>query len=239
MKEIFLKKDIKTFHCEIKSVDSQKRIIEGWANTRYPDRVNDIVDPKAFEESLKVYMANPVILAMHDQEKLPIGKTLQATIAQDGLWIRAEIAPKGTSQLADEVWGLIEFGALKALSIGYRPIEVELDESGMYAILKNLELMEISVVSVPANRESLFSVAKSFHAGTDLVEKAAPKIGFEKTKGEIKALETVLTREFKNLDESNKLFVESFLARLQDVVNSESEILELEIEVLELENALH
>ena len=239
MKEIFLKKDVKTFHCEIKSVDSQKRIVEGWANTRYPDRVNDIVDPKAFEETLAVYMANPVVLAQHDQDKLPVGKTIEAKITPDGLFVRVEIAPKGASQLSDEVWNLIEFGALKAFSIGYIPVEVEFDDSGMYAVLTKLELMEISVVSVPANRESLFSIAKSFHLGTDLIDKKQPKIGFEKTKGEMKSIETLLIKEFKNLDQSNKIFVESFLARLQDVVNSETELLELEVEVLELENALH
>lgn len=136
--------------------DDDERIIEGWASTDALDRYNEITDPQAFKKTLKTYMKNPVLFFGHESWKLPIGKVLKAQIKDDGLWVRAKI-----SEGADAVWGLIKEEILKTFSFGYRLLKSEKDEkTGVLTILE-LELFEISVVSIPANPEAMIELAKS------------------------------------------------------------------------------
>ena len=159
-------KNIKRFHCQIKAEDNSKRIIRGFANTRFKDRVNDIVDPNAFVEAMAIFMTNPIVLLQH-QCDCPIGQITAYQINSDGLYVTAKIA-EGIED-ADETWALIEQGVLRALSIGFYPIEWDYDSELDASVITKLELVEISIVSIPANRESLFSVAKAFKDGTDLI----------------------------------------------------------------------
>lgn len=58
-----------------------------------------------------------------------------------------------------EAYALLKAGAIRGLSIGYRELEAEPD--GNNRILKKLDLMEISVVSFPANRRANVTAVKS------------------------------------------------------------------------------
>jgi hypothetical protein len=58
-----------------------------------------------------------------------------------------------------EAYALLKAGALRGLSIGYREIEAEPD--GAVRLLKKLDLMEISVVSFPANTRARIDAVKS------------------------------------------------------------------------------
>jgi Phage head maturation protease len=60
------------------------------------------------------------------------------------------------------VQSLIRDGALKSFSVGFRVKDASYDKNSDTFFIKDLELLEISVVSVPANQDSLFSVRKSF-----------------------------------------------------------------------------
>jgi len=63
---------------------------EGYASTSDIDRTNDVVLPEAFNDSIKTYMENPVILLQHDHE-YPIGSVVEATIDSKGLFIKGII----------------------------------------------------------------------------------------------------------------------------------------------------
>lgn len=164
------------FHAEIKSakeVEGQ-RIIEGYANTKNLDRMNEIVDPSAFKGTINKWMKNPVILADHwASVSNVIGRGLSMKIDETGPFLKAEIA-KGT-QLAEDTWTLIQQKMLRAFSIGYRILKDEMDkgvEDGGRRVrrITKLELYEVSVVAIPANRESLFSLAKGIMFGTDIFQ---------------------------------------------------------------------
>ncbi|MFP9035653.1 HK97 family phage prohead protease, partial [Enterococcus faecalis] len=60
-------------------------------------------------------------------------------------------------------------GVLKTLSIGFRCLDAEWDEATDIFIIKDLELYEVSVVSVPCNQDSTFNLAKSMN-GHDYTE---------------------------------------------------------------------
>jgi HK97 family phage prohead protease len=149
------------FHMKLVGTDPARRLIEGYASTRDLDLTGEVVEPGAFAESLKDFMANPVVTYMHDWSD-PIGKVVDARTDNVGLFIRAEI-----SETAGKIWKLIEESVLRAFSIGYEVVEEKLVD-GANNILK-LRLYEVAVVSIPANRRALFSVAKGLMRGTDLV----------------------------------------------------------------------
>nr|DAP28906.1 MAG TPA: prohead serine protease [Caudoviricetes sp.] len=64
--------------------------IEGYASTKDKDRGHDIVDPQAFKNALDLYMTNPIVLLQHNMNK-PIGVVTEATIDENGLYIKARI----------------------------------------------------------------------------------------------------------------------------------------------------
>lgn len=152
--------------CDQKSVreiidgDNKAYEIEWYASTKDKDRMNDVVEPTAFEETLKQYMTNPIVLLQHDMDK-PIGNVVEASIDEKGLFIRAKI-----TEDTDWVFSKLKNGVLRTFSIWYRVKDFETIENvnsdGEYNytnIIKSLELFEISLVSVPANP---FALIKSF-----------------------------------------------------------------------------
>lgn len=133
-------------------------IIKGFANTTEKDRMGDIVTEEAWSNGgMKNYLNNPVILAHHKYDE-PIGKMIDYSISSKGLEITAEI-----SKAAGRVYDLIKDGILKTFSIGFVVKDGDYDQARDIFTIKDLELLEVSVVSVPANQGSIFSVAKSFN----------------------------------------------------------------------------
>jgi len=132
-------------------------IIEGFANTTDKDRAGDVIVESAWTKGgLDNYLKNPVILAFHDHSQ-PIGKMVDYGINNKGLHITATI-----SKSAGNVYELIKSGIITAFSVGFRVKDADYDSETDIFVIKDLELHEISAVSVPMNADSLFSVAKSF-----------------------------------------------------------------------------
>ena len=73
-----------------------------------------------------------------------------------GLWIKARISA------ASEVFNLVKDGVLTAFSVGFRVKDAEYNSATELFVIKELELLEISIVAVPCNQDTLFSLSKSF-----------------------------------------------------------------------------
>lgn len=130
--------------------------ISWYASTKDKDRGGDVVEPKAFASALERYMTNPIVLLQHKADK-PIGIVEEASIDDNWLWIKAKI-----TQNTDWVVDLIKDWVLRAFSIWYSIKDYDTDvrelNDGSYDytnIIKDLELYEISVVSVPMNPYAL------------------------------------------------------------------------------------
>ena len=132
--------------------------ITGHASTNDEDRSGDIIVSDAWKKSgaLDNYLKNPVILAFHDMSK-PIGKTIAHEVDDKGLKITAKI-----SKAAGGIIDLIKEGILSAFSVGFQIKDANFDPGSGIFVIKELELFEISVVSVPANQNALFSIEKNF-----------------------------------------------------------------------------
>ena len=139
--------------------------IAGMASTNNTDRVGDIIESEAWTKGgLDNFLNNPVILFNHDYNQ-PIGRAVSLGTNDNGLQLKAKIAKS-----AGHVGELIKEGVLGAFSVGFRVKDAEyMTESDGYRI-KDAELLEVSVVTVPANQAATFSLAKSFDSEMDYEE---------------------------------------------------------------------
>ena len=145
---------------EITDGENKAYEIEWYASTKDKDRMNDIVEPTAFENTLKQYMTNPIVLLQHDMDK-PIWNVTEASIDDKWLFIKAKI-----TEDTDGVFSKLKNWVLRTFSIWYRVKDYETMENEdaewnyiFTNVIKELELFEISLVSVPANP---FALVKSF-----------------------------------------------------------------------------
>lgn len=152
----------------IKAVESSETSIKirGFANTISKDRAGDVIAASAWTTSsaLKNYLKNPIILFGHDHTR-PIGKCLDISPTEMGLQIEAEVF----AEADPSIYNLIKHGVLKTFSVGFRILDADWDDDTNTFIILDLELFEISVVSVPCNQDSTFSLAKSM-TGQDYME---------------------------------------------------------------------
>jgi HK97 family phage prohead protease len=110
------------------------------------DRTKDVMRPEGCV--LDNYQNNPIVLASHDPTQ-PIGSA-KAAIRNGRVEALIDFAPAGISAKADEFCGLAKAGVLRAVSVGFDPIEYAPNKAGGYDYNK-WELMELSLVAVPAN----------------------------------------------------------------------------------------
>jgi len=145
---------------EVKQVNDEERIIDAMASVAVVDRQGDLVLPNAFEKRMDRFRKNPVILLAHDYEQLPIGRSLEEKVVENGLQIKVQFAP---TEEGIKLYGLYKDGFMRGFSIGYIPLEwrnptaEEVQKYGpeLQRVLTQVELLEISAVPVPANHAAL------------------------------------------------------------------------------------
>jgi len=123
------------------------------------DRYGDIIKADGWE--LDNFRLNPIALFGHDNG-FPIGNWEKVRVV--GKELRARLAPaiEGTSQRIDEIISLVKQRVLKAASVGFKPLAAEPLPDGSGFLYTKQELLETSIVSVPANPAAL-AVAKQMH----------------------------------------------------------------------------
>lgn len=127
---------------------------EWYASTKDPDRWYDITEPTAFQKCLDEFMTNPQLFLQHDENK-PIGNIVEAKVDNVGLWV------KGIAKIdTDNVFQKLRTGVIKTMSFGYRINEFENQiveikwKKQKVRVIKDLELFEVSLVSVPMNAKA-------------------------------------------------------------------------------------
>jgi HK97 family phage prohead protease len=133
------------------------------------DRYGDTIDADGWD--LRNFSKNPIALFNHNPD-FPVGKWSKLGVKDGRLTGRLELAPEGTSARHDEIRRLVDAGILRAVSVGFKPVEVKPIESkggknGLH-YLKS-ELIETSLVSVPANPNAL-QVARSLRISDDTIK---------------------------------------------------------------------
>lgn len=144
------------------------------------DRMGDIIDQEGW--NLKDYLNNKVILWGHNvrEERPPIAKALKVWVEGKGTKhakLMFDIKFDLQDSFAAEIYRKIKDGFLNTVSVGFLPHEwEELDPDNWFGGLKftKQDLLELSVVPVPANPEALIqlnSMAKADKRFTPVEEK--------------------------------------------------------------------
>lgn len=101
--------------------DKGRRLIEGWASLGGIDWQDEEILPESFEQGAKEYLSkNPVLIWDHKRH-IPIGKVLELSVTDEGLFMRAELFAPTNEEIK-------ELGSLNNLSEGYESYLLKANE---------------------------------------------------------------------------------------------------------------
>lgn len=133
------------------------------ASTNSVDRHGEVVDNNGWD--LKAFKKNPVILWGHDHNEPAIGVSKKTWVEGTGKKAKLMIQPllHDVTEKAKAIKALVDMGVIKTLSVGFKPLE---SPDGV-TFTKN-ELLEVSMVNVPANADAMAMAYKGLKkAGFD------------------------------------------------------------------------
>ncbi len=144
----------------IKAVDDDLRMLTGVATTPEPDRLGDVIEP------MGVKYKNPMPLLWQHRSSEPVGTVNFDKPTKNGITFRAKIAktdePGTLKDRLDEAWQSVKLGLVRAVSIGFRSIEMSFMDDGIRFI--ESEVLELSLVTIPANSDCRIETIKSIDA---------------------------------------------------------------------------
>lgn len=112
----------------------------------------DTIAKGAFSRTLRDHLARgtmPAMLLQHDSYgRPPIGAWTAMSETDEGLLAQGQFALKTT--LGAESYELAKMKALDGLSIGFEVLKAEIDEEKKLRTITDVELYELSLVSIPA-----------------------------------------------------------------------------------------
>lgn len=134
--------------------DEEKGGYVAVASTDVEDRQGERVMVEGWD--LKAFKQNPVLLLFHDHHSLPVGKAEKIWV-EKGSKSKLMFKPifEDVTERGRAIKELVKQGFLKTFSVGFRPI----DSDGN--TFTKQELLEISLVNVPANPEAMMLAFKS------------------------------------------------------------------------------
>lgn len=153
-----------SFETEIKAGDGRRMTFT--ISTASVDRMGDTIAVDGWKTD--AYVKNPVVLWGHDASSLPVAKAVKVWKDGNSLKAEAEFTPLGMARFNDTVYDMLKGGFLNATSVGFQPLKYAFtdDPQRRFGIdFIEQELLEFSIVSIPANSEALVS-ARS--AGLDI-----------------------------------------------------------------------
>lgn len=123
------------------------------------DSWNDVIEKGAFKRTLKEAKQLPAMLWQHRLDQV-IGKYVNMQEDDRGLYVEGKLA---NTTLGKDVYELLKMKAVNGLSIGYSTVGdgYEYDEKTGVRILRDVNLWEVSLVTLPANDEARVSDVKN------------------------------------------------------------------------------
>ncbi len=144
----------------VRAQDDATRSIDVIASSEAIDGYGEIV---VQDWDLKRYKQNPVVLYGHNSWGFPIGHASNVRVEDNKLLATLNFVDARANPQAEQVWQGILQGSLRAVSVGFRSQAAkatEVDGKTVFMLAGN-ELLEISVVPIPANPEAVAIAAKN------------------------------------------------------------------------------
>ena len=160
-----MKRDVYGIIRKSKEGEEKERVMSFVASNSTRDAYGTRINPSGW--NLERYKKNPIIAyghktsAYNDIDNI-IGKG-DARVEGDELIVDITFEPEGANALADKVYQKLQFGTLNAVSVGFREMGQGKWGGGEESITGKLptyyyagqELLEISVVPIPANPDAV------------------------------------------------------------------------------------
>lgn len=198
------------------STDDETMTFSGYgAVFNNTDDYGDVIAPGAFKKALKSG-ETPLMFLNHDTRSLPIGRW--TALEEDAFGLKV------TGQFIDTAMGRDSYTAAKAnaisgLSIGYIPTEVKYGQPGTPEpdrLIKTAELLEISVVTFPANGKARIADVKSFSVAEDF-KRALIALGMSTVEASDFLSAHQLQCEAKYIQAAREVAASNLLSTLQGV----------------------
>ena len=162
---------------EARSVSGEDRTYWFTASTPARDRMGDIIIQEGWRTNDFLKTGGPILWG-HDYYSTPIGNGKEVRVSPDNLDIKVQFIPEGIDPLADRVERLVKGGHIRTGSVGfsvYKREPLNADDLKQRPEMKYGQrlygdLLEFSIVPVPANPEAL--------SQKDFVEAMAKGFGF-------------------------------------------------------------
>lgn len=152
------KKKLELVDLELKFDDDGKMVFTGYASVfNKVDSYGDTIAPGAYTKTLAKREGRPVRMRWNHYGPI-IGKWLELVEDKKGLKVTGELTP-GHS-VAMDVYASMKHEAIDGMSIGYIPKDVD-TEGENRRLLKEIKLIEISVVEEPADLGAKITNVKS------------------------------------------------------------------------------
>jgi uncharacterized protein len=149
-----------TFDFEIKKL-ADEGSFEGYASTfGNRDLGGDIVEKGAFTKSLKERGIRGIKMLLDHDPRQRIGAWKEITEDSDGLYVKGSLFME--KQIGRETHIDLKGGALDKMSIGFRTREDAYDGRRRARLLKDVDLLEVSLVTFPMNELAAVTGVKSF-----------------------------------------------------------------------------
>lgn len=179
------------FPLKIKSL-SETGEFEGYGSVfGVEDSYSDVVVKGAFEKSLSSWAEKGRLPSMLWQHKMsePIGIYTEMKEDEHGLYVKGRLLIDD-DPLAKRAYAHAKAGSLGGLSIGYILKDWEYDSAKGVYLLKEIDLWEVSVVTMPANDEARISEVKSMlqkgeTPSPSKVERALRGFGFTRSQAKL------------------------------------------------------
>ena len=168
------KSQINSFYSEdkitgthVKKLDPDQRLfIQGIANANIIDRTEERLEPAGID--VRNFMLNPVLLLDHLYVSMStVGRVLRLDPQSDGVHFDGFVGDPTKADLTKtqiDIRSLIAQGLLQTVSVGFIPHKIQAPEFNSKGELENpaviliWELLELSIVAVPANPGSIFDI---------------------------------------------------------------------------------
>lgn len=158
--DILLYKDCTLPH--IKMLDDGLRQVRIRISNADVDRENDTIAVGGWDTSH--YEKNPVVLFAHSYGRLPVGKAVELHRDEMGLSAVDQFVPPEIDAFAETVYQMLKHGFLNTASVGFRPLGHTINEERRGVDFLRQELLEHSIVPVPANPAALVEARSALGA---------------------------------------------------------------------------
>ena len=161
--------------------------------------------------SLKRKKPHQIKLLYQHKTDMPIGVFEEIKEDQQGLYVKGKLALQ--TQAGKEAYELMKMGALDGLSIGFKvnPDQVSYDKRSRRRMIKEVDLMEISLVTFPMNPKATVRSVKASEISIREWENGL-RDAFQLSRSEAKVAAGAITKSFED--------------KQREVVDSNTELVE-------------